>query len=375
MARILNLLLFTLLLLSCSQKHETACTTTPPDSSVVINYAKGFRIDYFPRYKKISVLNPWKKNELSACYYLVQHKNTATPPDGQKIVVPLHRIAATSCTHFEFLHLLGELSGVKGICSPQLIYNNYLQTKFRAGELTDLGDAFNLNIEKIQLMQPNAVMISGFNHEDPVAKRLQENGIPVIYNNEWMENSLLARAEWIKFVAAFYNKQTLADSLFEGISSRYNKVKQRAKESTKKPSIVCGGNFKGTWYLPGGKNYMAQLFADAQGNYFYANDSSTASLPFNFEAVFTNFHQADVWVACSAASLQELINSDPRHALFKAVKNKQVYNFNKRYTATGANDFWESGIAHPDLILSDMIKLLHPELLPEYEFTYTKKLD
>ncbi|KAA6336737.1 iron complex transport system substrate-binding protein, partial [termite gut metagenome] len=35
---------------------------------------------------------------------------------------------------------------------------------------------------------------------------------------------------------------------------------------------------------------------------------------------------------------------------------------------------WESGVARPDLLLSDMIKICHPDLLPDYELTYMERL-
>ena len=72
--------------------------------------------------------------------------------------------------------------------------------------------------------------------------------------------------------------------------------------------------------------------------------------------------------------MNELLNADPKHALFNPVKTKQVYNFNKRMLPSGANDFWESAIARPDLILSDVIAILHPEILPGYQLFYAEKL-
>ena len=138
---------------------------------------------------------------------------------------------------------------------------------------------------------------------------------------------------------------------------------------------MSGSNFRGTWYMPGGRNFMAQLFSDAGGNYFYANDTTVGSLPLSFEKVLKNFSESDVWLNCNYASLSELLKADPKHALFRPVKLQQVYNFNKRMLPSGANDFWESAVAHPDLLLKDVIFILHPELLPGYETFYAQKLN
>ena len=119
---------------------------------------------------------------------------------------------------------------------------------------------------------------------------------------------------------------------------------------------------------------MGQLFADAGADYFYKNDHRRESLPLSFEMVLQNFRHADFWIGANAATMAELMASDERYALFDAVKNNKVYNLNRRVTTTGGNDFWESAIAHPDLVLSDLIKILHPDILPDYELVYMEKL-
>jgi len=205
-------------------------------------------------------------------------------------------------------------------------------------------------------------------------RRLKTSGICLIYNNEWMENSLLARAEWIKFVACFFNQESLADSLFSEVEQNYLRLKELAQTARNKPQIVAGGSFKGTWYMPSGKAFMGKLYEDAGGSYYYAHDTSLGSLPLNFETVLLHQRHADVWLNAQANSMTELLAQDSRYGLFDAVQNKRVYNFNAKMSAKGANDFWESGLAHPDKILSDVIWALHPELLPDYRTVYIQKL-
>ncbi len=374
MAKQLFILSFIIFLIGCQNKSANVVEINS-DSILNIQFSEGFTIEYFSDYKRVTVINPWKDNTIYARYYLVKEKRTPTPKDGHKIQIPLKSIGTASGTHFEFLHLIGELQSITGVCTINKIFNNNILEKYNNNEIIDMGDPFSLNIEKVQMLQPNAVMVSGFNQEDPSSKRLIENGIPVIFNNEWMETSLLARAEWIKFIASFYNKEKIADSIFIEIRNSYNTNKIKIKNLKKKPTIMVGGNFKGTWYMPGGKSYMARLIKDAGGDYFHKNDTTSGSLPLNFEQVLNNFRDADCWIASPANSLEKLINIDERHGLFNAAKKKAVYNFNKRITDTGGNDFWESGIAHPDIILADMMKVFHPELMKNHEFFYVNKLE
>lgn len=359
---------------SCNGGGQAATYQAVAVDSLQLQYAKGFSIKYYTNFKKIIVYSPWVKGAVYACYYLVTDKKTKTPANGIKVQIPLETLASTSVTHLEFLSLLDEINTITGVCSPKIIYNKEINKRIDEGAITDLGDAFNINVERTMQLKPGAVMMSGYNQNDPYAQRVSQAGIPVIFNNEWMETSLLARAEWIKFVAAFYDKERLADSIFADVDKRYNEVKAKAAGVKNKPNIMTGSNFRGTWYMPSGHNFMGRLFADAGSHYFYANDTTSGSLPLNVETVLKNFAETDVWLSCNFNSIDELIKADPKHAFFRPVKLNKVYNFNKCLLPSSANDFWESAVARPDLLLSDVIAILHPELLPGYELVYAAPL-
>ena len=361
------------LFFSCNTKRAKT-TDAQTSDSLKLKYAEGFAVKYFSGYKEVIVFSPWVKGTVYARYYLVKDANTKTPANGTKVKIPLQTLAATSVTHFEFLSLLGEINTITGVCSPKIIYNKEVNKRIAAGKIADLGDAFTMNVEKTLQLKPGAVMMSGYNQNDPYAQRVSQAGVPVVFNNEWMETSLLARAEWIKFVAAFYDKEKQADSIFADVDKRYNDIKAKAAGVKTKPNIMAGSNFRGTWYMPSGRNFMGKLFADAGSTYFYANDTTAGSLPLNVETVLKNFSQTDVWLNCSFNSIADLVKADSKHALFRPVKLNRVYNFNKCLLPSTANDFWESAVARPDLLLSDMIAILHPELLPGYTLTYVEKL-
>lgn len=361
------------LLASCAKKPGNVEHSSTTDT-LQLKYAKGFAIRYFKNYKEVVVYSPWQKGNVFARYYLVKKADINTPVDGVRVTIPLHSLAATSVTHFEFLNLIDALKSVNAVCSPRIIYNKEINAGINSEKIADLGDAFNINVEKTLQISPSAVMMSGYNQNDPYAQRIIKAGIPVIFNNEWMENSLLARAEWIKFVAAFYEKEALADSIFESIDHRYNEIKAKAMNVKNKPKIMMGSNFRGTWYMPSGRNFMAKLIEDAGGSYFYAYDTNTGSLALNVETVLKNFSQSDIWINCNFNSVKDLINADSKNRLFRPVALNEVYNFNKRLLPSSANDFWESAIAHPDIILSDVIAIIHPELLQGYELVYADKL-
>ncbi len=344
------------LLISCanSAKQEEYST----ENQIGLDYAKGFKIYVFENCKKLEVFDPLS-NQKSATYYLVEDSNIETPSDGVKLQIPLKKIAVTSATHIGFIDALEELNSVAGVCSPQLIYNQQIREDKK---LVNLGDAFSLNYEKLFLLYPEALTLTLYGAEESKHQRIKQSGIPLLYINEWKEQHPLARAEWIKFFGAIYNKSALADSLFEQTKRRYNDVKQLVKQSPTRPKVMIGGNFKGTWYVPGGESFMGILLKDAFCSYAYENDSTEVSIPLSVESVLYDFSDADVWLGAPSETMDFLLNIDERNGLFNAVKQANVYNFFARKTVSGGNDFWESGVVYPDKILSDFAKIIHPNI-------------
>lgn len=371
--KIIPLILLIICLFSCGGNKNKVSESTDGKRDF-LKYAKGFTIEHFDNYTLVSVLNPASKDQPYGRYYLYKNSGTEIPDGGTKIMIPLNNMAATSATHFEFMQLIGEIDKITGICDADRVYNPTILNGVKSGKITDLGDSFSINFEKLLGLRPAAVMMSGFAQQDENSLRISRTGLPVLYNNEWMEKSLLARAEWIKFVAAFFDRSDIADSIFNEIEKKYNEVSHLADNIKDKPNIVTGNDFRGTWYVPGGQSYAAELYRNAGGNYFYQNDTTTGSIPLNMETALKNFIDADVWLWCTYKNMDELKSMNERYTLFKAFKTGNVYGNMKRSTPTGGNDYWESAVARPDIILQDVIKVLHPELLPDHELFYLEKL-
>lgn len=379
-----------------------------PDSIMQLYHAKGFSISYYPSYKRVEVFNPWGGK--SAVYYLYHtaenaasaesvasatecsacsaenqaveqtveqfvERAVACEPGAIAVRIPLQSVALSSCSQVAMLDALNLLPSVKGLCNPHLVYNQRVHEMKKQGRLQDLGDNFSLNAEKVLALRAEAFFKTSYGQFDNKTAFLLESGLPVIEVNEWMEADLLARAEWIRFVAAFFDKEAQADSIYRETLRSYQALKDLAAgDDSEKKAILSGENFRGTWYMPGGRNYMAQLFHDAGGDYYFASDSTSGSLSLNVERVLRDMSQSDVWVGVSAADMQDLASKDPRYALFSAFKQGEVYAYDRAITPEGGNDFWETAVVHPEYLLSDFVKLLHPQLLPEQQWYYLRKL-
>lgn len=364
-------------IISCKPKDTTQSNENVISTNGDIRYAKGFQIIDFDNYTKVIINNPWAndKSKPFSTYYLYKEENDDIPTDGgTPIKVPIQSVIVNTFSYFEFLKQLDELDKVVATTDVARIYNPTILNNIANGTIADLGDPFNPNIEKTLMLKADAVINSAYVQQDSFSERVQKTGLPVIYSLEWMETSPLARAEWIKLIAEFVDKRGQASSLFDDIENRYNDYIDIAKVIKQKPTILSGDNFQDTWYVPGGDSFNAHYFNDAGASYYYKNDKTNGSIGLDIESILVQFGDADVWIDCEANSYTELINKDRKYNLLKAVKNKRVFNNRNRTTATGGNDYFESAIANPDLILRDIIKALHPDMFRDYQFTYLKPL-
>ena len=383
----LNLLLLSfVLLIGCnSEKKQSQKDTSEAGQSgyadqTKINHAKGFNITYHKNYKLVSIISPFEKATDTSKYILLNRGTTAPKgfEDAQIIEIPVRSLVATSSMHVALLEFLEAESMITGLSSPQYIYSPKVQALIKAGKVVDIGRDQGLNEEKLVEMHPDVVMAMG----GPGAKTdqyhiLTQAKIPVLINSEWVEKTPLGRAEWIKLVAALVNKEKLVNEKFEKIETEYARLAQLAKNVKNKPSIISGLNTKDAWFLPNGDSYMSQFFRDAGGNYHWSSTKAGGSLPLNFESVYPIALQADKWLNVGFDkndTKANILAQDSRYSDFKAFKSGQMFSYNGRVNDAGANDFFESGTVNPHTVLADLIKILHPDLLPEHTLMYYKQL-
>jgi iron complex transport system substrate-binding protein len=226
-------------------------------------------------------------------------------------------------------------------------------------------------------LKPDVVFAYGIGAEiSAQINKLHDLGIPVVLVGEYLEQSPLAKAAWIKFFGAFYRKEALADSVYDKIKTNYEAIRSRVAKVQDKPSVLTGLPFKDTWWMAGGRSNLAVLIEDAGGKFLWRENPSKEAFPVSLEEVFLRAAKADFWINCSTVnSMDELKSFDQRFSGLPAVKKSQVFNNNLRSTTGGGNDYWESGVIHPDLILSDLVKIFHPELSVDKEFYYYKKVN
>ena len=341
-------------------------------------YARGFKIENSGVVTKLSVFNPWEKAlNVSFDYYLVPQN--ADVPDSlseKKIIrTPVKRIICMSTSHLGFIDALGETNSVVGVSGADYVSNAEIITNYKAKSVVDVGYGQNLNYEIILKQQPDLVMLYGVDSDviTSVAK-LEELGVPVIINAEYLEESPLGKAEWIRFIGALYDKQADAEKYFNEIEEDYNSLKELASEKNVKPKILVGSPYRDSWWIPGGNSYLANLINDAGGDYLGKDNPSHESYVISFENALTFGNEADIWINPGLlSSRHEIIATDRRFANFKVFNNGRIFNNINKMSENGGNDFWESGTVYPNLILRDLISVFYPGTINE-EMIYYKEV-
>ena len=336
-----------------------------------IKYAKGFEIQQFNDYKKVIIKAPYNGSKETFEFILTPNKTTK----NNEITIPVNSIVVTSTTHIPMLELLNVENKLIGYPNTDYVSSVKTRALINNGKIRELGNEESINTELLLDLNPNVVMGFSINSNSKMFSTIQQFGIPVILNGDWLEETPLGRAEWIKLFGVLFNKEKQADSIFNEIEKNYLTAKNIALKSNIKPSIISGGLFKDIWNLPAGESFEAAFLNDANTDYLWANSAGKGSLSLNIENVFEKGKNADIWISPSFyINLTEIEKANDLYSKFKAFTNKEVFSFVNKRGEKGGIIYFELAPARPDLVLKDLIKIAHPELLKEYEFTFFEKL-
>lgn len=376
-------LLITLFLFSC--KKENVNNSINTGSNKVENgvkYATGFDIQYENNYKVLTIKSPFPNAKESIKYVLVNDEHFEEISkrsifEGMTVIkTPIKKMVVTSTTHIPMLELLHEENSLVGFPNAKYISSPKTRKLVDNGQIKELGKEQKINTELLLALNPEAVVGFSLSSNNKMFKNIEKFGINVILNGDWLEKSPLGRAEWIKFFGLLYEKEKLANRIFNTIEKQYNAVKHLAKQSKTKPKILSGVMNQDQWNLPAGDSYVAQFLNDANINYPWQDSKGTGSLSLSFETVFVEAKDAQIWISPGFfESYKQLKDANEHYAQFDAFKNKEIYNFTSRKGETGGILYYELALIQPHIVLKDLIKVFHPELLIGYEPFYLTKIE
>jgi iron complex transport system substrate-binding protein len=376
---ILTILLF-VSSISCNEKGAIS-TRDKSTGNNLISLAQRISIEKYGEYTKVTIINPWQgADNVNMSYFLVR-RGTDVPHgiDSSMIIrVPVTKIVCMSTTHVAMISALGQENSISGMSGTGFIYSRDLKIRTEEGFIRDVGYESNLNKELIIKIKPDITMIYGVGSESSgYVGKIEELGIKVVYNADYLETDPLGKAEWIKLFGALYCRENMADSIFNEEVKEYNNLKSFIAENiADKPQVLLGLPFKDTWFVSPGNSFISKLIGDAGGNYLWKDTKSSYSMPLGLENVYMKAVNADYWLNIGTVRTRNEIPAvDLRLSDLPCYKKCRLFNNNNRVTDAGGNDFWESGAVYPHIVLKDIASILHPELFPGYKLYYYRKIN
>lgn len=368
------LLLPLCLMVCCHMRQSSSMETASVLKTDSIQYAEGFQVTRFTDYTLVEVKDPWNNHRLLQRYVLVDRTNAlpANLPEGTVIRVPVKKITVFTSVHCAVLDKLGVTDDIIGVCESRYMNIPSIQSRLQEGLTFDFGESTHPNIERMLELGTEVVFASPFQNAGYGA--VEKIGIPIIQCADYMEVKPLGRAEWIRFLSLFVEKEAIADSLFAETQQRYLDAKALTEDITSRPTLLSGKKYGSSWYTPAGGSYTAQLYQDAGADYIFSYLPGTGSTPLTFETVLDKAIQADFWIfnynQAEDMTYPMLRAEYAPYSNFAAFENRRIFGCNTNYTL-----YYEEVPMHPDYLLRELVALFHPEKLPDHEFRYFKPLE
>lgn len=363
-----------LLLSACGGGSKTSSLQAEGDT-VRMKYSSLLQIVKHANYTVVTIRNPWDTLKVLHTYLLADREKPLPEhlPEGTVVRTPLQKSVIYSSVHCSLWSELDELKGIGGVCGLEYIKLPQILEGCRNGSIVNVGNSMNPDIERIIDLRPDAILLSPFENSGGYG-RVGKLNIPIIECADYMETSALGRAEWMRLYGLLLGKEAQADSLFAGIEKEYLTLTQQVKsQNLKRPTVISEMKNSSAWYIPGGNSTMGRLYQDAGADYVFAYLSNSGSVPLAFETVFDRGGNADIWLIKynqpQDKTYSELERDYAPYARFKAFQDRKVYGCNTNHVP-----FYEESPFHPELLLKDLIKIFHPELLPDYDLKYFSNL-
>lgn len=359
---------------SCKNDKNNGAPKPIGDRGYTVEFAKGFSVLKTSEYTEVTVHDPWDSTKVLQTYILIDKAKElpANLPQGIVIRTPLEKVAVSSTVQCSSLAELASDTIIKGARDVSYINEPLTKKRIQENAVVDLGTSALTNVEIIIDLNAEAIFVEPM--KGMGLGELEKIKTPVILTPDYMENSALGRAEWLRFYSLFVAKETLADSLFETTRNNYNNIKDLVSDTLSNPTLLVEMMYNKMWNVAAGQSTMANMYKDAGAAYLWADNTETGSLTLNFETVLDKAESADVWLIKyfneTDLTYKSLEKEYKGYALFNAFEKKNIYGCNMKYSL-----FYEDLPIHPDYILKELVAIFHPQLYPDYELKYFKKLE
>lgn len=224
--------------------------------------------------------------------------------------------------------------------------------------------------EVIKELDPDVVFCStGYPDAVTYYEQLRSLGINVVVCNDFLENDPLARLEWMKLIAAFYDKEQIAEKYFSNVEKNIEEVKTQTMMSSYLASVLWSSIFMGKCYVSGGDSYVARMIDMAGGKYIFQDLVGSGASSISLEELYSRGKDCNVFIYASTPpyinSIKEIIDNGPVLADLPVIKSGEVYCFQP----------WFYQISDkPDEIIQDLAYIFHTSRFPGYQLKHLQLL-
>lgn len=391
-----------------SEGGSPGSSPAPPEGAVDhfpdkadVRYAQGFSVSYHGHYKVVRVSADAEamrlsENEAEAwqaatvdVLVLVQRGTTPPPRTGALaeatfLEVPIRSAAVNRDADARRIQALGFADRLVGIGGAG-IYDPELRARVEAGTLPSIGSALHrtMDLELLLTTAPDAIFlrIASLTHTVEF-QRLRDLGLVSVPMVAWAETTGLARAEWLLYVALFFNAEAEAARQFAEVEARVEELRDVAAGKAERPTAVWAFSPRAGGWRAHSRGIEAGLLEDAGLRNVMAHDAAPLSegrvghsegVQISNEQFLRQAGEAEIWITWSPTD--ETWPSGRYLADIRAYREDRVYHHRKRrIPETGADDWYELAQLRPDVVLADLVAVAHPELLPDHELVFLERL-
>lgn len=281
------------------------------------------------------------------------------------IRTPVMRIASNTGYHEAMTRVLGinnRLVAVGGVKS----WDDELRSRVRAGLVKQIGYGWHSppELDALIAAKPDVLLMSLGDMANVGAKpRIEALGIPVVPIFLDNEPDYMGRVDYVRLIGMLTGREAEADAFVDRVAKNVDALKKAAAAQPTR-TVMSAWFSGGDRWMPTIRNADAKLLRDANGRNPFEGPDDPRKDSFNrvsTEELIARGRDADCWIMRDS-------HSQP----FKDVATLQrfkAYREGCLFAADGmtkpeadAFDLYETAVIRPDLVLGDVVRMLHPAL-------------
>lgn len=344
---------------------------------IPMRFAKTFRVVERDGYRVVdlkAVVVNWGGNAVGEEQFqrLVLVPRTSPAPKlvgdlaGATLIrTPVMRIASNTGYHEAMTRVLGinnRLVAVGGVKS----WDDELRSRVRAGLVKQIGYGWHSppELDALLAAKPDVLLMSLGDMANVGAKpRIEALGIPVVPIFLDNEPDYMGRVDYVRLIGMLAGREVEADAFVDRVAKNIDALKKAAAAQPTR-TVMSAWFSGGDRWMPTIRNADAKLLRDANGRNPFEGPDDPRKDSFNrvsTEELIARGRDADCWIMRDS-------HSQP----FKDVatlRRFKAYREDCLFAADGmtkpeadAFDLYETAVIRPDLVLGDVVRMLHPAL-------------